>query len=124
MQVDDNTLMRCLDSVNFTEVPTPSDTGGYAYRAHASTSLPVFSKELSFVALGELSYGTFQISRSLDVGSEAVVDITMLYHRPEMLYNVWTCHLHPSRGKRGLAIVVRCCHPLRGRIWVTHTLRS
>ncbi|PIL33769.1 hypothetical protein GSI_04394 [Ganoderma sinense ZZ0214-1] len=106
VQVDDNTLMQChLDSVNFTEITTSENAWDSPYRAHASTSLPVFSKELSFVALGDLSAGTFQISQSLEVGADATVDITVLYDRPEVLYNVSICHLHPSPGKRGLAFI-------------------
>ncbi|KAI1790402.1 hypothetical protein LXA43DRAFT_513251 [Ganoderma leucocontextum] len=96
---------QCLDSVNFTTITTPQGEGS-PYRAHTSISLPVFAKELSFVARGDLSYGTFQISQSGDAGSEAVVDIDVSYHQPEVLGNATMCRLHPSRGKWGFGIFV------------------
>ena len=58
------------------------------------------------MALGDLSHGTFQISQSLGVGSEAVVDVTVLYQRLEVLDDVTICRLHPSEGEWGLGILV------------------
>lgn len=94
---------QCLDSINLTTTAIPLGDGS-PYRAHTSISLPIFAEELSFVARGDLSRGTFQISQSLDVGSEAIVDVTVLYHQPEVLNNATMCRLHSSEGKWGFGI--------------------
>lgn len=112
--------MQCLDSINLTTIASPLSDGP-PYRAHTSISLPVASKELSFVAHGDLSHGSFQISQSLDMDSEATVDVTVLYHQPEVLNNATMCRLRPSEGRWGFGVFVCYLHSLRDGFQVSNT---
>lgn len=95
----------CADTVNWRLDPV-QDHSDWPYHAHASLALPIDAEELFFKAEGSRAHGTFEVSQSTDVGTEAIVDIDVAYRRENALAETTVCHLNPSENKHGLGIFV------------------
>ncbi|OJT13798.1 hypothetical protein TRAPUB_9645 [Trametes pubescens] len=99
----------CTDTVNWRLDPV-EDHSDWPYHAHASLAFPIDAEELFFKAEGSRAHGTFEVSQSSDVGTEAIVDIDVAYRRENALAETTVCHLKPSENKHGLGIFTERWH--------------
>lgn len=95
----------CADPVNWRYDPVDNHTD-WPYHAYASLAFPIDAEELLFKAEGSRAHGTFEVSQSTNISTEAVVDIDVAYRSEDALAEATVCHLKPSENKHGLGIFV------------------
>ncbi|KAI8978249.1 hypothetical protein BD414DRAFT_495020 [Trametes punicea] len=96
---------QCEYPLNWTK-DSRHESGHWPLHAHASLTLPIDAEELLFVYLGSLAQGTFEVSQSVDLSDDAVVNVDVWYsdRTEHVLGESSVCYLHPSDGQHGLGI--------------------
>ena len=95
----------CTDSVNW-HLDSDGGYGHWRYHAQSSFALPLDAEELAFISDGLIAHGTFDVVRTGDVGSEAVVELDVHYRHSDDLDFAQVCHLRQGENKYGLGIFV------------------